>query len=127
MKNHLLGLTITTTLLSGCASAPPVDVKSLNYGEKPDNPLAIAERVEKYNALDAGSIQVKTIINPTKGYMQITGGVEAGWEYCYQVNGKNTFGGNTGWQYRYMLIRNNVGVYFARDNQAATLCSNMKI
>lgn len=123
MKKHLLAL-VTITLMTGCA--PNINPSTLSYGAKPSNYLEIVERFEMKAARDPESIIIRERQPLRKQYVwrRLMGDeVKAGWGVCFDVNGKNAYGGYAGYEPRFALINSGFIAYYAYGNEAVNLCS----
>ena len=110
MKKILL-IGIAAFLIMGCASQRPADV-----GPFPNNYQQLVQEAFLYVAKDPESLQFRFPAPPKPGKMgQDAGdavygpyrGVDWGWKGEVMVNGKNSYGGYTGWRLYFYLIRDN--------------------
>lgn len=114
MRKFIYGaLLVMTTALSGCMTAPRAPTQSelstADYGQVPT--AADAERLAlaawRERALDPGSIMVRVTGGPARWWARNREGQAVfGYLFDVQINGKNTYGGYTGWQPGQLLVKN---------------------
>lgn len=114
MRKLIYGaLLVMTAALSGCMTAPtaptPNELATADYGRVPT--VADAERLAlpywRDRALDPASIVVRVTAGPARWWVRNGQGQAVyGHLFDIQVNGKNTFGGYTGWQPGHILVKN---------------------
>lgn len=130
---HLFSLLAIVIALSinGCAYTPSKqDFSNANYGEPPTN---IEESIKKslYGILkDPDSVQLKDISEPKEDWFlnpaNFNTKFDYGWHVCAMVNGKNSYGGYTGYKQYHFFFKNNA-VSYATDhsmNSGRTLVCN---
>ncbi|CAA9891163.1 hypothetical protein METHB2_360004 [Candidatus Methylobacter favarea] len=79
----------------------------------------------RQGAADPDAVRIRYYGKPFKThvYNHFTGGnIRAGWGVCYDINGKNVYGGYTGFMPRFIILHNNYTIYMARDLRAVDLC-----
>ena len=122
-KTIFITVAISVTLLSGCA--PNIKTETLDYGEKPKDYMAIIENFEKLSARDPDAIMIKENIGLRQMYTYgLFSPVKSGGGICYEVNGKNAYGGYVGFKYKFALIHNGKIIDVKYDNQAVKICLN---
>lgn len=100
------------TLLSACATLSPenpmaetVDTKNANYGPYPSNYEALIKAWGEENLKDPESARYGKISKPRKEFMFKESKPFFGYSICAGINAKNSYGGYTGSQPHWFLIR----------------------
>ncbi len=108
-----------TIFLTGCASAPTQDqISRANYGHdmRPEECIALAEKTIANSLKDPNSAQFRHGAACYKGYWDSIPvlGMNAvfGWIQVGAVNGKNSYGGYSGFQQYQVLMNNGIAVRF---------------
>lgn len=101
---------LTFVLLFGCYKAPTLDeLKKADYGQYPSNYEALVKQCMEGKLFDPGAAMYK-FTPPVKGYTNrapMQGGDvdKFGYWVAAEINGKNRFGGYTGYQAHRFFIR----------------------
>jgi hypothetical protein len=120
VKKTLLLLALAPGIfISGCASAPSTEeIANANYGRdmRPEECIALAERVIGNSLKDPGSAQFRHTGACFKGYwgsVPIAGMKAAfGWLQVGEINGKNSYGGYVGFRQYQVLIRDGIAIRY---------------
>lgn len=104
MKRFLwMAFVAFTVLLSSCATVGVVNWAKINPGPVPNYEAAKAKAVDaiKYTLKDADSAKFRNFTPFFKMFHTygFTGGSEALWTLCVEVNTRNSFGGYTGYNW----------------------------
>lgn len=108
----MIARTLTALLLvlalQGCVSQPTVaEIDSADYGAKPENHQAIIQAHLRRVMRDPDSTKVEFVGGPTRTYSSSPATKrQFGWGVCANINGKNAYGGYTGFTEYFFLIRN---------------------
>jgi hypothetical protein len=105
-------LIVTSVITAGCAAPPPaeeppqaVDTKNANYGAYPTDYEALVKNWGSANLKDPDSARYSKISKPRKEYMFENKQPFFGYSICAAINAKNSYGGYTGNQTYWFLIR----------------------
>lgn len=105
--------------LTGCAAnhpplppmAPdpsPADLAAADYGQYPQQYEAVVKRWTEDSMKDPASVIFKKISKPRKEYMFAARKAVYGYSVCTLLNAKNSYGGYTGNQVYWLMIRDGV-------------------
>lgn len=123
MNRKLLAL--IATLLAGCASAPPspVELANADYGPFPKNYQSLIVAHMKAVLKDPDSARFGFVQAPVKSWYPLNR-KSFGWAVCVGVNAKNSYGGYTGTQPSYFLIKNGeiIQAEHGRQAEIVNLC-----
>lgn len=109
-------LSVLALLLSGCGTPsvqrvpepiPVVDTRNADYGPYPSNHEALVRSWAAENLKDPESARFGKISQPRKEYMFHNSQPFFGYSVCASINAKNSYGGYTGSQVVWVLIRDN--------------------
>lgn len=101
---------VVVSALAGCATPPTQqEISSADYGPEPSNYQAVIKDYMASALKDPESARYEFYRKTTeKGF---SGNPRTyGWVTCFNVNAKNSYGGYTGMQKYFVLIRHNVVV-----------------
>ncbi|WP_395406253.1 hypothetical protein ACHMW6_06160 [Pseudoduganella sp. UC29_106] len=124
MKTALhFGVAVLIVAISGCASPPTTQELALaDYGPAPKNYKVTVTAHMQMLLKDPDSARYGFYIEPVKGY---AGRQRVfGWATCVMINAKNSFGGYTGAQQYFFLIRNDKIVFYDATDGRNVLSDN---
>lgn len=105
MRRTLLAAALITSLV-GCATRPTADeLANADYGRYPSDFQGTVKRHMQLRLKDPESARYEfrnPVVQAWSGY----GGRNYGYASCVLVNAKNSFGGYTGFQKSYYMVRN---------------------
>ncbi len=115
MKLTGLFMSLIALTLAACHSMPTqAEIASADYGSYPENYEEIVKNYYENVAKDPESLKFRSITKPQqRGLGNRIDGMTYGYFVCAEVNGKNSFGGYTGFSRDGLLIRNGSVVTFA--------------
>jgi hypothetical protein len=131
MKEKLVALTLSISIaLTACAIPPSrQEISTADFGEYPNNYESIVKRFMDTRLKDPESARYQFIGNPQRGWYRYDRKV-FGYVICAYINAKNGFGGYTGNQLSYFMIKNgrviansNAGSY--GDTTERGMCSEV--
>ncbi len=114
MKRFLLPI-IAVFFVSACAPTPQVrqenpmdeiDFSKADYGNYPDNYKTLIEIATKDTLKDPDSAKFSDWFSPKKEVMFDGGKPLFGYSVCFNLNAKNSYGGYTGKQAYWAMIKN---------------------
>lgn len=85
--------------------AETVDTINADYGPRPDNFEELVKAWAEQNLKDPDSARYNRISKPRKEFMVANLKPFFGWSVCADINSKNSYGGYTGAQTHWFLIR----------------------
>ena len=115
---------ITLIYLYGCIATLPTQAERENadYGEYPHDAENIVKQYLKYQLKDAETAKWKLELTPQQGGFAEFRNIIYGFYTCYMINGKNSYGGYTGYKLHYFLIRNGTVVKHETSYRASNGC-----
>lgn len=112
--SQLIGLSLSI-VMAGCAAqattasdrpvAETVDTANADYGQYPSNFEALVKQWASANLKDPDSVRYTRISKPRKEYMVANLKPAFGYSVCATINAKNSYGGYTGNQTYWLMIR----------------------
>lgn len=85
--------------------AETVDTANADYGPRPENYEELVKAWAEQNLKDPESARYHRISKPRKEFMVVNLKPFFGWSVCADINAKNSYGGYTGAQTQWFLIR----------------------
>lgn len=125
MSKQLVAMVFTVAiLLAGCASKPtPQDLASADYGTYPSDYEEIVKKYMDMRLKDPDSARYEFINSPKTGWNS-WGGRKYGYIVCALVNAKNSYGGYTGSQIYYFMIKNGRVIDSQEKSMAQAFCKS---
>ena len=118
-------------LLAACASSFDVSmqaVRNADYGPYPKNYQQLIRKRLDGNLLDARSAQIRFTTPPRKVYQLVRVPYKldgrAYYAVCVEVNAKNAYGGDTGWQTKRYSIYNGILDELHFDSVGLDMCDS---
>lgn len=112
MKKHVATIFAACVLSLSFASsakdkpvAETVDTANADYGPRPENYEELVKTWAEQNLKDPESARYNRISKPRKEFMIASLKPFFGWSVCADINAKNSYGGYTGAQTYWFLIR----------------------
>jgi hypothetical protein len=106
MLKKLLVLSIFPLVLSGCFRPSAEQLASADYGQYPSDYEQTIKSYMAQRLKDPYSAQYQFLSQPRTAWNGI-GGLKYGYAVCVLINAKNSFGGYTGSQLSYFMLRGN--------------------
>lgn len=112
MKRKLLA-SVALCLLAGCATPPPTanEFATADFGELPGDYHEIIKAYMQSRLKDPESARYDFTRSPGKVWMGNPGNRTYGWAACAGINAKNSYGGYTGPQTHYFVIKSGTVVH----------------
>lgn len=104
MLKKLLMFSIFPIVLTGCFRPSAEQLASADYGQYPSDYEQTIKSYMAQRLKDPYSAQFQ-FLNPPKTAWNGIGGLKYGYAVCVLINAKNSFGGYTGSQLSYFMLR----------------------
>lgn len=98
---------VLTMFIFGCTTPPTQkQLDAADYGAYPDSYKEIIKNYLDRSLKDPESAKIEYIFSPRTAWNKLGGDLKFGYSVCVNVNAKNSYGGYTGFQRHYFLIKN---------------------
>ncbi|RKF36715.1 hypothetical protein [Paraburkholderia fungorum] len=117
--------------LAACAAAPTSEeMASADYGTYPDNYQDVIHDYMENVLKDPDSARYDYLNSPQSGWRRTSNGLKFGYVVCVNINARNSYGGYTGAQPSYFMLRDGTVVSTVHgdgqymDSLVAGLCKD---
>lgn len=122
---HLFLALLMVVAMSGCSIGPTQqELRNADYGKPPSNHEEIIRNYMNQRLKDPDSAKYSFKKGPVQGWNSF-GGLLFGYIVCADINAKNSYGGYTGRQPYYFIIKNDTVVRTADQAMAETWCQKL--